>query len=188
MEIAKLVLEYVRAMLSPQVVAGAIVVVAFIAFKDDLGALFRGGFRLRSPSGYELSASQRERSSDDKLMKAPPVPPSVPTNPSPQQTQEVISAYKAQAALWEYRYLHHFLARSTQLVLDWLAGLPMSTTVQMADAWWLPIIPDAQERRAILAALQAHYLVELDGDLIKVTDKGREYLRFRGPLPPLPKS
>jgi hypothetical protein len=52
----------------------------------------------------------------------------------------------------------------------------------MFDSCWLPAIPNAEERKMILNVLQGHHLIEVIGDLIGVTDKGREYIQFRGPL------
>ena len=89
----------------------------------------------------------------------------------------------ARAALWEYRYLNYFLARGTQRVLDWLNALGVQTTATMFDSFWLPFIPNAQERQAIITALQAHSLIAMNGQVIEVTPKGKEYLTWRGPLP-----
>jgi len=46
------------------------------------------------------------------------------------------------------------------------------------------LLYDAAERDAILDALRKHRLVEQKGDAIEVTDKGHQYIKFRGPLPP----
>ena len=43
----------------------------------------------------------------------------------------------------------------------------------------------AVERRAIFVALQNHHLIDTTGDLIEITPKGRDYLEWRRPLPPL---
>lgn len=108
----------------------------------------------------------------------------ITVSPAQLQTlEEAFAAERARAFLWEYRYLNYFLARSSQRVLDWLAGLSVRTTVGTFEAFWLPILPIAQERQAIVTALQAHYLIVLAGELIEVTPKGREYLQWRGPLP-----
>ena len=49
------------------------------------------------------------------------------------------------------------------------------------------MIPSANERQAIINALQMHHLVirEEYSDMIRVTPKGREYQEWRGTLPPL---
>ena len=77
--------------------------------------------------------------------------------------------------------------RRTQVVLDWLIGLPQSTTYAHYDSFWLPIIPSANEKQAIINALQMHHLVmhDVTSNMITVTPKGREYQEWRGELPPL---
>ncbi len=73
--------------------------------------------------------------------------------------------------------------RSTQHVLDWLAASKPRATVSLFNALWLPIIPNPNERQAILTALEAHHLISITNDLVEVTPKGYEYLKWRGPLP-----
>jgi hypothetical protein len=48
---------------------------------------------------------------------------------------------------------------------------------------WLPLIPSATERKAILSALENHHLIQLENGLVSVTPKGQEYIEWRGPLP-----
>jgi len=195
MAVATLVLEYLKALLSPQCIAGVVALVFFSQFQDSIRALMRRVASIKLPGGAELSAPQLDRTADEKAAdKDLPTPPSetAPTIPegihlTPEQTiavVEIFQAERAKAHLWEYRYLNYFLVPSTQRVLDWLAGLKERTTYGMYDAWWLPIIPSAGERRAIIDALQAHYLIILgDGELIEVTPKGRDYIEWRGALP-----
>lgn len=90
--------------------------------------------------------------------------------------------------MWEYRYLNYYLARGTQLVLDWLIDLPQPTTFSHYDTHWLPIIPSANERQAIITALENHHLIIRDTtDMITVSPKGIEYQEWRGELLPLTK-
>ncbi len=98
----------------------------------------------------------------------------------------LIQSERANAALWEYRYLNQFLVRSTQLVLDWIAGLPNGISTAFFDSQLQAHISLANERFAILNALQRHHLISVRDGLIQVTDKGREYLSWRGPMPPIP--
>lgn len=196
MEIARLVLEYLKVALSPQTLAAAVAIVFFLAFKEDIKALMRRIAKIRFPGGSELSTSQVERSSENVPAgeARPPLPPaeqvSLPQNLSltPEQVQgirQLFEAERAKAYLWEYRYLNYFLVPSTQRVLDWLASLQTRTSVSLFDTLWLPAIPSAEERKAIINALQAHHLILLTGELIEVTPKGREYIQWRGSLPPM---
>ncbi|HEY3383472.1 MAG TPA: hypothetical protein VGK32_17020 [Vicinamibacterales bacterium] len=195
MTVAALVLDYIKALLSPQVVAGVVALAFVLRFGDDIRGLMRRVASIRLPGGTELSTPQLGRTTDDKsASKEPPAltAGAAPTIPeglhlTPEQATAVTEAFRAERArayLWEYRYLNYFLVANTQRVLDWLAGLPERTSYEMYDSWWLPVIPNPSERQAIINALQAHYLVMVqDGNhLLEVTPKGREYLTWRGPI------
>lgn len=194
MEIAKLVVEYFKVFLSAQVIIGAVVVAFFFMFKEDIRALLKRTAKIKFPGGGEFSTSQIEKTNEELPMRGeqPPVTtPDAPvlpenltlTSDQVKKVEEAFASERAKAALWEYRYLNYFLARSTQRVLDWLASLNKITTVSFFDSFWLPVISNAEERHAIIHALQAHCLIMLTGEVIEVTPKGREYLEWRGPLP-----
>jgi len=88
------------------------------------------------------------------------LPPGVTLSADQQQRlTELIQAERSRAALWEYRYLNCFLVPATQRVLDWLAGLNQRTSVSMFDSLWSAVIPNPQERVAIIAALENHHLI-----------------------------
>lgn len=194
MEIATLILEYLKVILTTPVAAGATAITFFVLFKDDIRSLFKRVAKVKFPGGGEFSTTQIERASEEfqpqgvQLPIAPPDPPSLPDNLTlnPEQIKvvgEAFAAERACAALWEYRYLNYFLAHSTQCVLDWLNALSVRTTTSMFDAYWLPVIPSADERRTIINVLQAHSLIGLNAGVIEVTPKGKEYLQWRGPMP-----
>lgn len=190
---AELILEYARVLLSGAPIVGILVAVFLIVFRNDLRALMRRVATIRFPGG-ELSTTQAERASaaTTEPEAAPPAPPPEPgtlpdslsLSPDDQQRlREFLEAERARAALWEYRYLNLFLVPHTQRVLDWLANLQQRTTAQMYDSFWMPLIPDSNERAAILDALRSHHLIQLQGLMIEVTPKGKEYVKSRGPLP-----
>ena len=197
MEVATLVLEYLKLFLSSQIVAGVIVAVFLWSFRPELRNLLNRIAKIKFPGGAEVFTSQIARSNEDlpalgekptplsaESSEASSLPSKLTVSPEQLQTlEEAFAAERARAFLWEYRYLNYFLARSSHRVLDWLAGLSVRTTIGTFDAFWLPVFPLAQERHAIVTALQAHYLIVLAGELIEVTPKGHEYLQWRGPLP-----
>ncbi len=197
MEIAKLVLEYIKAILSPQVVAGIVALGFLLIFNEDIKGLMRRIAKIRFPGGGEVSTTQVERTREESPEReaAPPVPPpeQVPlpqsTSLTPEQLELVAQTFQAERAkayLWEYRYLNYFLVPTTQRVLDWLASLSERTSYSLFDTLWMPAISSADERRAIINALETHHLIQFQGELIEVTPKGREYIQWRGPLPPPP--
>ena len=194
MEIASLVLEYLKVILSAPVVSSATVITFFMLFRGDIQSLLRRIARIKLPGGGEFSVTQIERANEElsprgeQPLVTKPEGPALPENLTlaPEQVKVVgdaFSAERARAALWEYRYLNYFLVPSTQRVLDWLASLPVRTTISLFDTFWLPVISSTEERRAIINALQAHCLIALNGEVIEVTPKGREYLQWRGPIP-----
>jgi hypothetical protein len=195
METARIVVEFLKIFLSPQVIIGAAAITFFLLFKEDVKALLRRIATIRFPGG-EVSTSQAERTVEEspKREAHPPPPPEEVSLPkgltlAPDDVaklEELFKAERAKAYLWEYRYLNHFLVPHTQRVLDWLASLQERTSYGFFDSFWLPLIPSAEERRAIINALQAHHLIQLAGEIIEVTPKGREFIQWRGPLPPTP--
>jgi hypothetical protein len=192
-EFFKLLLEYVKVFLSPAVVIGIVVLVFVDKFKKQTGSLIDRINQIKFPGGGEIATSQREATqkalpsnteTPPKSVGEPQLPQNISLTPEQQkQVREVFEAERARAALWEYRYLNFFLARISQEFLDWLAKLPQPPTVELADAFWQAVPVD--ERRAVLEAVRSHYLVDTSTGQIVVTPKGKEYLQWRGPLPPL---
>lgn len=192
-DIAHLVLEYVKVLLSAPVIAGAVALTFLCLFRGEIRALIGRVFRIRFPGG-ELFASQQERTQAAIAPKEQPpggpqgqqvqLPATVTLTPEQaQQVVAIIQSERANATLWEYRYLNFFLARSTQLVLDWLGTVQQPISVNLIDSYLQSFIVDAQERVAILTALQNHHLITIANNLVQITPKGREYLQWRGPLP-----
>ena len=195
MEIALLVLEYLKVLLSPQMVVGVVGLTFFFLFREDIEALLRRIAKIQFPGGAEVSTLQSERQiKEENVEQKPPSVltshlPGLPNDLTQQQrvaVENILKAERATSYLWEYRYLNYFLVYGTQVVLDWLIGLSQPTTYSHFDATWLPTIPSANERGAIINALQAHHLVQVVDAVIKVTPKGEEYQQWRGELPKVP--
>lgn len=190
MEIAKMVLEYLRVILSAPPMVAVTVSIFLMLFREDIKALLLRVASIRLPGGAELLTPQSQRQEGGINNPLPKVEPPVVEIPnlSAQQRQEIenlIKSERANAYQWEYRYLNHFLVRGTQVVLDWLASIPQPVSIHFASSFWLPIIPSTDDRVAIVKALEAHQLIQVKGDAIEVTPKGREYSQWRGPLQPL---
>jgi hypothetical protein len=191
----ELVLEYFKVLLSSQVVIGVLAFSFLYLFREDIKALLLRIAKIRLPGGTEVSTPQSPQLEDVPENKPLPKPPpqdasslALPKNLDQQQLDDVkqlLDAERARSYLWEYRFLNYFLAYRTQQVLDWFASLPTRTSLSLFDTMWLPSIPSMEERRNIINALQAHYLIRIDNDLIDVTPKGHGYKLWRGPLPEL---
>lgn len=190
MEIAKLILEYLKVILSAPVLLSVVGIIFIRIFKEDIKALILRVAKIKFPGGAEVSTPQSIRQSDEASENRPELQPDInisglPTDLLPvhrQAIEQVIKAERATSYLWEYRYLNYFLVYNTQRILDWLIDLNQSTTYSHYDASWLPIIPAVSERNAIITALESHHLIQIINGLIQVTPKGREYQQWRGPL------
>jgi hypothetical protein len=79
-----------------------------------------------------------------------------------------------------------FLVLSTQYVLNWFVGINRYTTPAEYDAVWRAVLPAGNQRRIILDVLMAHHLVQADGPGLVASEKGKEYVRWRGELPTTP--
>lgn len=191
METAKIILEYLKVILSPQIFWSAVALTFIFLFKNDIKALLLRVAKITLPGGTEVSTPQSakiEETENKPLPKLPEdnIPASLLPTLNKNQLEEVkalLDAERVRAYLWEYRYLNYFLALQTQHVLDWLASLPNRTSCMLFDTVWMPAIPSSEERNAIINALQAHYLIQIENGLIEVSPKGREYIEWRGELP-----
>lgn len=190
-----MILEYLKVILSAPPIIAAAALVAILMFRRELAGLVSRIARIRLPGGGELFASQLDKTGERLSQAAlPPAgagqpPPQLPAGVSLppdqlQSLQHLIQSERTNAATWEYRFLNLFLVRGTQVVLDWLASLRDPIGLRLLDSQLQPWIHDARERTAILSALESHRLVEVVNELVSVTPKGREYIQWRGPLPP----
>lgn len=182
-----LMLEYLKVFLAWPFMGTALVVFIVLLFRRSLVVLITGIKHVKTPFG-ELSTSQQQKLDSAEGGKVPP-PPDTPNVDAVRlnqaQVEELRQWFQAERAaryIWEYRYLNYYFAPSTQVVLDWLIGLGQTTTRSAYDAYWTPLIQSANERQAVLNALQTHYLIELDdgGNVLRVTDKGKEYAGWEG--------
>lgn len=177
------VLDYIKALVTWPVAA---VVIVFL-LRRALVSLIERVVSVRMP-GVQLDTRQQAETAATK--PAPQTPaPQLPANmqltaEQQEELRKVFQAERAAARLWEYRYLNLFLALGTQLVLQWFMSVQV-TTEDAYDVFWSQYITDANQRKTILQVLTSHHLVEADGPALKVTDKAREYVGWRGPLPAL---
>jgi hypothetical protein len=93
---------------------------------------------------------------------------------------------RQRSLFWEYKFLNMFLVYRTQWMLGWLIDQQakgQQTPLAAFDAELAGQHVAMDERVAVLQALETHLLVARENDLIRVTDKGLDYARWRGPLP-----
>ena len=185
----ELALGYLRVLLSapPLTVLGVLVLVW--VFRSDLKAIMSRIATIKFPGG-ELSTTSQVIDHTEKTGSEEPPPDLTEGHISLEQQELVRSFIQAQQAtirLWEYMYLKDYLVLNTHRVLAWL-NLQNSTSIDLFNAYWWPVIPIAKSRENTILALQNHYLITVrDEVMIEITDKGRDYLKWRGPLQ-LPKN
>jgi hypothetical protein len=193
---AQLVLEYVRVLLSWPVIVLALSIFFLHRFHGPISALIGRIGSIKLPGGGELLLLQ---TINNELVAAHATVGARTDvtvgltgveargevgNVGPAGTSDSehrVRTERERAHLWEYRYLNYFLVPRTQLVLDWLATRP-PTSYATYDAWMLPYVQNPLERQAMVDALRNHHLIAVDSDMISVTEKGREYILWRGPV------
>ena len=183
---AVLGLEYLKVLLNWPV----IILVIIMNFKQPISQWLS---QLRIDyGGLSLSSSQQAKSVEEKQTDSPAVPQVNPKNDQTEKTEKApdgasledrLRQWRANAYIWEYRYLNYYLVYNTQCVLNWLYDNNKPIDFEVIDSVWRLIIPNAQERVAIVSALQQHYLIQTTGNGFEITPKGREYVEFRGMRP-----
>lgn len=177
-----LILEYLKVLLSVQMVSCIIIIVFLSIYHVEVKGILNRIIKL--PGGVELSTPQSEKVKTenpmtDKVSSEPQS--SAPPIPAHDETfKKLYDAERARAYFWEYSYLNYFLVAATQRTLDYLASLTAPISVALYDSLLTPLVSEAVERKAILSALERHILVTIENDLINVTPKGREYIEWRG--------
>lgn len=170
-----------------------------VIFRKEIGRLIDRTGSIKFPGGSELSTSQQEKAKEDSIQNNSTdiksinhnveMPQGINLNPDQvKELREFILSERANAFLWEYRFLNYYLVPMTQRVLDWLISNVGSTSIHLYNSVWLPLIPDQKERVAILGALSNHSLIQIDGEKITVNEKGKEYAEWRGKLPEIKNS
>lgn len=186
----KLLLEYIRVFISFPFVLLVILLLFILLFKEELRKLIGKLAKATLPggTGFELSGGQAERTEKEKdqnisLRVIPSgseitLPDDLPVNMR-EYVEAIISSEQSNSRRWEYRYLNLYLVPTTQHVLDWLINYGKPTTITHLDNVMQPSI-ELNEREAILDALQSHHIIKINNNVVTVTDKGREYVQWRG--------
>jgi hypothetical protein len=184
---AQVALEFLRIVTAWPVVAGILVVVFFFTFKSGVASILQRFAGLRFPGGVEVTLSQAQSTEVEQAVRKVEAESRADARIAEADSMKSVTANldseRTRATLWEFRYLNYYLVPITQWVLEQVAAQSASMNLSTYDAWLLPIVQDARERSAILAALTNHHLLSMSGDsLITITDKGRAYLSWRGKL------
>ena len=150
----------------------------------------------RQPSGAQPSSSGQPNQltnlpSAETQSTETAKPPEQASGQSEYPAVSELVQLRQRSLFWEYKFLNMFLVYRTQWMLGWLIDQQakgQQTPLASFDAELAGQRVEMDERVAVLQALEAHLLVTRDNDLIRVTDKGLDYARWRGPLPQPPAS
>jgi len=194
MEWCRLALDYVKVLLTPQIVVVLGIIWFSKTFKQNIADLIDRIKAIKFPGG-ELSTPQHEKLKNESPIedKTSPEPQSadLPANIQENDIETLKSLYnseRSRAYFWEYSYLNYYLVPRTQYTLNWLADYKQPMSVSLYDTLTSPIVTDPKERKAILNALESHYLVHIKDDLITVSPKGEEYIEWRSKVHQSPTS
>lgn len=175
----EIVLEYLKVLITWPFAVIFIAVLCITNFKEAISFWLRS---LKIQHGDTVISSQyvhnkfenEKNKAEEKLIEQ--------TQP---KNEEVVNGadalnWRANAYIWEYRYLNYYLILQTHLVLDWIYDLKTAIAFSFFDTSFKVTIPLAEERMAIITALSNHYLVSFEGSKIEITEKGREYIEYMG--------
>ena len=95
-------------------------------------------------------------------------------------TNAIVSLAK-RAELYEFAYLNLYLVYNSKLALLWFYKVSF-TKENFINSFPLPpqIINQTAEKEAIFNALLANGLIEQDGILFRITEKGKRFLKYLG--------
>ena len=189
---SELILEYFRVICSPQLIVTAAVISLVLLFRREFRTLFARIASIKLPGGGELAMTQSERLQNERSHDANHLPelpdassislygkPNIPPEVL-QQIRGIVESEQLKARLWEFRFLNFFLAPQSHRTLDLLASMPSPPAEGLICDLIQPFVPLPEERGAILLALRMHQLVAITQGLVEVTNKGRDYLTWRG--------
>ncbi|WP_297325431.1 hypothetical protein [Nitrosomonas sp.] len=109
LEIAKLILEYLKVLLSSPALFSVIAIFFICRFTEDIKALLLRVAKIKLPGGTEVITTQRSRIAEEEKKALPEkteisvqgIPPTL--TPEQKQTiEQLIRAHIATAYLWEY--------------------------------------------------------------------------------------
>ena len=188
----EIIVGYFRVLLSAPPMTVLVVFVLVRVFKTELKTLMDRIATIKF-LGSEISTTSQvidhtEKTGPDELPTGSTetaLPEGLTLSPDQQKlVTDFIQAQKTTSRIWEYRYFNSYFVHDTQLVLDWLVR--NSPSIELFHAMWMPKIPKVTDRESILLALQNHNLITVLLTMIEITEKGRDYLQWRGPLPYFP--
>ena len=183
----EMLLKYLQVILTWPVAFTLVTLMVVFRFHDALHPWLS---KLRIHYG-EITVSSEQAAlkaveGEKPLLERPPLEQSGPKKDDTTTLSEETKQWRANAYLWEYRYLNLVLVRHTQQVLDWFFDHEGYVELEVATSFWMQTIQNPEERKAVLDILTQHHLIQVKGSKLSITPKGREYVTLRGRFPAAP--
>jgi len=201
MGINQIILEYLRIILSWPLLIFILLIIFLFKFANSI-KVFLENLRLLKAGPFEFSQQQEppeeiEKKIEDKLEESgitltkeqlKQIEETLETlsrekeNKESQifKQQEVIRYWAERAELYEFLYLNLYLVYNSKLALRWFIN--PSTKDNFIYSFPLPpqIVNQITEKEAIFNALLSNGLIEQDGLVFKISEKGKRFLKFLG--------
>lgn len=170
-----MVLEYFKLFISWPFLSAVCFIIAIFLFKEAIQTWLKS-MKIDYKDLSVYSQSNKKITEEEKRVEKEPSPPQ--DNMDKSKLVEVGTQWKSLAYYWEYRYLGYYLVPHTKDVLKLLYDANSEFLLNVLDVVMCKTIPEARERIAVVDALQQHYLIQIQDNMVSITEKGKEYIEF----------
>jgi hypothetical protein len=201
MGINQIILEYLRVILSWPLLTFILLIIFLFKFANSI-KVFLENLRSLKAGPFEFSQQQKppeeiNKKIEDKLEESgitltkeqlKQIEETFETLSKEKQNKEfqiskqgeVIRYLAERAELYEFLYLNLYLVYNSKIALFWFVN--PSTKDNFIYSFPLPpqIVNQTAEKEAIFTVLLSNGLIEQDGLLFKISEKGKRFLKFLG--------
>ena len=166
MNINQIIIEYLKVLLSWPTITFFLVIIFLFKFSESI-KIFLSNLRSFKAGLFELNQQQSLPTRVEKKVEG--------------KLENKKITLEKRAELFEFAYLNLYLVYNTKQALLWFYFTP-STRENYIFTFILPpqAINQSVEKEAIFNALLANELIWQEGILFKITEKGKQFLKFLG--------
>lgn len=184
-----IIMNYLKVLTSSQIIYGIVIIVIICVFKNSIHKLIERVAKIKLPGGSELETPQnveekpKEANNAEINVVEKPLPPGIHIGEEDLiKIKNLFNAEIQKGIIWEFRFLNYFLVPNTKKVLNWLNTYKGGMSKSLYHSLWLTFIQSADQRTTILDVLESHQLIKFSAELIEVTQKGKDFLNWHGPI------
>ncbi len=166
-------IEYLRVLLAWPPIVGVIALLFLHRFREPIGRWLER-FQYRTRSGDVIGPAQAEAPAH-----VPDTTTIMTTTPAPED-QVYCQDTNAEVKRWKFLYYSVFYVLQTKGVLMYLGGVAQQAIPLLATIFPLLGEGPGSQLAVILGVLREGGMVEVEGPFVKITETGREFLRFCG--------